>query len=77
MQFYEAGLVFFISRSLKFPLVCIRAQESSARHCLSTRAAGSKTKFGKIPKTKHAAAIKVQMLRVIGVRGVPESVLLK
>lgn len=31
----------------------------------------------KVPKIKHAAAAKVQVLRVIGGRGVPRSVLLQ
>lgn len=35
------------------------------------------TEAGKIPKMKHAAAITVQVLRVIGVRGVPRSGILK
>lgn len=38
----------------------------------------SKTKYGQVPKIKHAAAVKVQLLRVsIGGRGVPGNVLLQ
>lgn len=37
----------------------------------------AKLNMAKVPQIKHAAAVKVQVLRVIGGRGVPRSVLLQ